>query len=99
MPLESTVQETAVVARQLGGRPIDNSSLLWKTLFPMEALRIDGRVGTENSCNFLMQTRLNPTKELIAVAFSPANAENGQNFKAISDFLIGKKYVDFVHVR
>lgn len=99
MPLESTVQETAVVARQLGGRPIDDSSLLWKTLFPMEALRIDGRVATESSCNFLTQTRLNPTKELIAVAFSPANVENGQNFKAISDFLIGKRYVVFVHVR
>jgi hypothetical protein len=92
------MQEAAVVARQLGGRTIDDTSLLWKTLFPMEALRIDGRVATENSCSFLTQTRLNPTKELIAVAFSPANAENDLNFKAISDFLIGKKYVDFVHV-
>ena len=88
-----------MVARQLGGRPIDDSSLLWKTLFPTETLRIDGRVSTENSCNFLTQTRLNPTKELIAVAFSPANGENGQNFKAISDFLIGKGCVGFIHVR
>ncbi len=97
MPLESTVQEAAVVARQLGGRHIDDTSLLWKTLFPLEAFRIDGRVATEKSCDFLTQTRLNPTKELIAIAFSPVNAENGQNFKAITDFLIGKKYVDFVH--
>ncbi|KAK2463520.1 hypothetical protein APHAL10511_004271 [Amanita phalloides] len=90
MPLDSGMQEATVVARQLGGRAMVDTSPLWKTLFPMDALRIDGRVATENSCNFLTQTRLNPTKELIAVAFSPADAENGQNFKAISDFLIGK---------
>ncbi|KAF8630111.1 hypothetical protein AX15_003072 [Amanita polypyramis BW_CC] len=90
MPLDSTMQETVVVARQLGGRPINGTSLLWKTLFPAELLRIDGRVATENSCSFLTQTRLNPTKELIAVAFSPADAQNGQGLKVISDFLIGK---------
>ncbi|KIL69264.1 hypothetical protein M378DRAFT_157517 [Amanita muscaria Koide BX008] len=90
MPLESAMQETAVVARQLGGRPIDDTSVLWKTLFPTAMLRIDGRVPTTNSCTFLLQTRLNPSKELVAVAFSSADTANASSFKSISDFLIGK---------
>ncbi|PFH51770.1 hypothetical protein AMATHDRAFT_74665 [Amanita thiersii Skay4041] len=88
MPLDASMQETTVTARQLGGRTIDEK--LWKTLFPTEVLRIDGRVPIDSSCQFLLQTRMNPAKELIAVAFSPSDDDSGQSFKAISDFLIGK---------
>ncbi|KAJ7898426.1 hypothetical protein B0H13DRAFT_2664550 [Mycena leptocephala] len=49
MPLDSTIpQETPVVARQIGGRTLEFGSLLWKTLFPSELLRIDGRVPVDN---------------------------------------------------
>ncbi|KAF9006144.1 hypothetical protein BDQ17DRAFT_1352832 [Cyathus striatus] len=91
MPLDSTVpQETPVMGRQMGGRSIQHDSLLWKTLFPSDTLRIDGRVAVENSSKFLLQIRMNPHKELIGAAFTPASEEAEHNFKALSDFLIGK---------
>ena len=90
MPLDSAIpQETPVTARQMGGRPLEADSPLWKTLFPSDLLRIDGRVPVANSAKFLLQMRMNPSKELIAVAFSPmGDGESG--FKTISDFLIVK---------
>lgn len=91
MPLDSTIpQETPVVARQMGGRTLGADSLLWKTLFPSELLRIDGRVPVENSAKFLLQIRMNPAKELIAVAFEPTARGNDTGFRILTDFLIAK---------
>ncbi|RDB20911.1 Transcription factor bye1 [Hypsizygus marmoreus] len=91
MPLDSTIpQETPVIARQIGGRHLEHGSALWKTLFPSDLLRIDGRVPVENSCKFLLQMRMNVTKELIAVAFSPASESGDVGFRILSDFLIAK---------
>ncbi|KAJ3824385.1 hypothetical protein EV361DRAFT_927257 [Lentinula raphanica] len=91
MPLDSSIpQESPVVGRQMGGKSIDVTSGQWKTLFPSDTLRIDGRVPVENSAKFLLQMRMNPTKELVAVAFAPAPGSDGSSFKALSDFLINK---------
>lgn len=92
MPLDSTIpQETPVFARQVGGRTIDSDSVLWKTLFPSDLLRIDGRVPTDKSSQFLLQMRMTSAKELIAVAFSPASTEADAGFRILMDFLIAKK--------
>ncbi|KAF5383828.1 hypothetical protein D9615_003631 [Tricholomella constricta] len=91
MPLDSTIpQETPVAARQVGGRPLEHDSALWKTLFPSELLRIDGRVPVENSSKFLLQMRMNASRELIAVAFTPASESSDTGFRILSDFLIAK---------
>ncbi|KAG5647794.1 hypothetical protein DXG03_007716 [Asterophora parasitica] len=91
MPLDATTQqETPVVARQIGGRSLEHESLLWKTLFPSELLRIDGRVPVENSSKFLLQMRMNASRELIAVAFSPSSESSDAGFRILSDFLIAK---------
>ncbi|KAJ6591535.1 hypothetical protein DFH09DRAFT_1273453 [Mycena vulgaris] len=91
MPLDSTIpQETPVVARQIGGRSLDSGSVLWRTLFPSELLRIDGRVPVDKSAQFLLQTRMNSTKELIAVAFSPGSPSGNAGFQILTDFLIAK---------
>ena len=94
MPLDSTIpQETPVVARQLGGRHLEHHSALWKTLFPSDLLRIDGRVPVDNSNKFLLHMRMNTSKELIAVAFSPTSATSDVGFRILSDVLIAKGYV------
>lgn len=91
MPLDSTIpQETPVVARQLGGRQLEHHSPLWKTLFPADLLRIDGRVPIDNSNKFLLHMRMNTTKELIAVAFSPTSESSDVGFRILSDVLIAK---------
>jgi len=91
MPLDSTIpQETPVVARQLGGRSLEHHSPLWKTLFPSDILRIDGRVPVDNSSKFLLHTRMNASKELIAVAFSPTPDSSDVGFRIMSDVLIAK---------
>lgn len=92
MPLDSTIpQETPVVARQVGGRPLVAESLLWRTLFPSGLLRIDGRVPVNNSAQYLLQMRMNSTKELIAVALSPASVADEKGCRTLSDYLVGKK--------
>lgn len=89
MPLDSTVpQEVSVNARQVGGSPLEHNSVLWRTLFPSDFLRIDGRVPVDNSSKFLLQMRMNSAKELIAVAFSPVGEDIG--IRILSDFLIAK---------
>ncbi|PIL25119.1 transcription factor [Ganoderma sinense ZZ0214-1] len=91
MPLDSTIpQEVAVVARQLGGRSLGSDSSLWQTLFPSKELRIDGRVPVEKSAQYLTQVRLNPSKELIAAAFSPAPGADTAGFHALKSHLLSK---------
>jgi hypothetical protein len=91
MPLDSTIpQETLVCARQLGGRHLPPTSPLWRTLFPAELLRIDGRVPVDKSAQFLLQMRMNPTKELLSVAFAPGAPGSAVGFGILMDFLIAK---------
>ncbi|KAF4593002.1 hypothetical protein EYR38_008709 [Pleurotus pulmonarius] len=91
MPLDSTIpQETPVVGRQVGGRTLAPESLLWKTLFPSDILRIEGRVPVDKSAEYLLQMRMNASKELISAAFSPATEQDTAPLQVISDFLIGK---------
>jgi hypothetical protein len=92
MPLDSTLpQETPVVARQVGGRQLGGDSLLWKTLFPSQLLRIDGRVAVDQSAKYLLQMRMNSTKELIAVGLSPNTPSDENGCKTLSAFLLGKR--------
>lgn len=94
MPLDSSIpQEVSLVARQTGGRTIEAGSPLWQTLFPNTHLRIDGRVPVNNSALYLTQSRMNTTKELIAVAFSPDSEESRVSADAVMKHLIGKGYV------
>ena len=89
MPLDSTIpQEVGVTARQIGGRPLSGQAP-WSVLFPVDHLRIDGRVAVDKSGQYLTQMRLNPNKELIAVAFSP-DAESSIAFDTLSKHLIAK---------
>ncbi|KAJ3506536.1 hypothetical protein NLJ89_g6815 [Agrocybe chaxingu] len=91
MPLDSSVpQETTLIARQVGGKPLAPDSVLWSTLFPSDVLRIEGRVPVENSVKYLLQMRMNPTKELYAAAFVPASSEGEADFKVFCNFLISK---------
>ena len=84
-----------MVARQMGGRSIASDSLLWRTLFPSELLRIDGRVPVDKSSQFLLQMRMNSAKELIGVTFSPGSESSDAGFHILTDFLIAKRYVCF----
>ena len=96
MPLDSSMpQETTLTARQVGGRHLVPDSPLWRTLFPSDLLRIEGRVPVDNSSKYLLQMRLNATKELIAAAFSPTSETSENNFKIFSNFLISKRCVQF----
>jgi len=85
--------EPTLVARQMGGRSLDYDPRLWQTLFPTDLLHVEGRVPKDSSAQFLLQVRLNPTKELIGVAFSPSSEENKEQFDGLLNFLIGKGYV------
>ncbi|KZT09941.1 uncharacterized protein LAESUDRAFT_694467 [Laetiporus sulphureus 93-53] len=93
MPLDSAIpQNVSLNARQTGGRTLEGDSPLWHTLFPSSELRIDGRVPVDKSAQYLTQMRLNPSKELIAVAFSPEPGPSLESpgFNALIDHLIAK---------
>lgn len=80
-----------MVARQVGGRQLEADSLLWRTLFPSDLLRIDGRVPVDKSAQYLLQMRMNSTKELIAVALTPASTSDESGCKTLSEYLVGKR--------
>ena len=91
MPLDSTIpQEVSVTARQMGGRSLGGDSLSWRVLFPADHLRIDGRVQVDKSAQYPTQMRLNPNKELIAVAFSPDSEHSVIPFDTLAKHLIAK---------
>lgn len=95
MPLDSAVpQEVTLSARQVGGRSLGGSSPLWRTLFPVDHLRIDGRVPTDKSAEYLTQTRLNSAKELIAAAFNPSSEDSNSAFQALIRYLLSKGYAN-----
>jgi SPOC domain len=96
MPLDTTIpQETPMTAKQIAGPSLGANSLLWKTLFPNDHLRIDGRVQVKKSTEYLTSVRFDTRKELYAVVFSPATEQDEGSFKALSDFLIQKEFVNF----
>ncbi|KAH9986087.1 hypothetical protein BJV74DRAFT_775111 [Russula compacta] len=91
MPVDSSVpQELRVLARQIGGRSLASDSPLWRTLFPHDHLRIDGRVAIGSSAQYLLASRLNSAKELIAVAWTPVSDADMAALKTLSSFLINK---------
>ncbi|KAI0269042.1 hypothetical protein BGY98DRAFT_1016187, partial [Russula aff. rugulosa BPL654] len=91
MPTDSTVsQELRVIARQIGGRGLAFDSQLWRTLFPLDHLRIDGRVPVGSSAQYLVASRLNSAKELLAVAWTPVSDADMAALKTVSSFLINK---------
>jgi hypothetical protein len=92
MPVDSSVsQELRVVARQIGGRSLTFDSPLWRTLFPLDHLRIDGRVAVGSSAQYLLASRLNLAKELIAVVWTPVSDADMMALKTLSSFLINKE--------
>ncbi|KAH9166816.1 hypothetical protein EDB89DRAFT_2001434 [Lactarius sanguifluus] len=91
MPIDSAVpQELRVDARQIGGRGLASDSPLWRTLFPIDHLRIDGRVAVGSSANYLLASRLNSAKELIAVAWTPMSDADMAVLQTLKTFLINK---------
>ena len=92
MPIDSSVpQELQVVARQIGGRGLAPDSHLWRTLFPLHHLRIDGRVPVDSSAQYLLASRLNSSKELIAVVWTPVSSADMAALKTLSGFLMSKE--------
>ena len=86
MPVDSSVsQELRVVARQIGGRSLASDSPLWRTLFPLDHLRIDGRVAVGSSAQYLLASRLNSAKELIAVVWTPVADPDMTALKTLSN--------------
>ena len=80
-------------ARQIGGRGLAPDSPLWHTLFPIDHLRIDGRVAVGSSAQYLLASRLNAAKELIAVAWTPVSDSDMAVLKMLKTFLINKECV------
>lgn len=90
MPNEQDSAWTSICqARQVGGRNLGTSDFLWKLLFTQPITRIDGRVPVQASNKYLVDTRLNPTKDLVAVVLTPMD-EGDQEFAKLNEFLIKK---------
>lgn len=92
MPTENLdLLQFNVVCKQIGGHAIEPPSNLWHVLFPSEQTRVDGRVPTGSSSPYLVTTRLNPQKELIAVCFTPESEESIPKYNEFIEFFIKKE--------
>ncbi|KAG8688751.1 hypothetical protein FRC08_011277, partial [Ceratobasidium sp. 394] len=61
--------------KQIGGAPFNETPENRQALFPASLFEIIGRVPTSQAVKYLVSMRLNPTKELFAVALVPNEAD------------------------
>lgn len=82
-----------VDARQVGGRSLANLQT-WTSLFthPSKRIGIDGRVPVPTAAKYLLDSRLNPGRELVAVVFVPATEADEEAFATFFDLLVKKEY-------
>ncbi|OCB87803.1 hypothetical protein A7U60_g5126 [Sanghuangporus baumii] len=91
MPKENfEILSIDVSCKQIGGRNLEPLSGYWQTLFPATQARIDGRVPTAQSAQYLVSVRMNSSKELIVVIFTPRSEEAISKFNELIDFLMRK---------
>ena len=83
-----------VICKQIGGQSLEVESGYWQILFPSSEARIDGRVPTQPSTQYLITTRMNPSRELIAVVFTP-QPEKDAKFNDMIEFFTKKESVMF----
>lgn len=82
----------AVDARLVAGRPSDFSDpTFWGSLFVAPTLNIEGRVPVQASSVYLLDSRLNSGRELVAVVFEPRQESERANFGQLVDFLLVKE--------
>lgn len=81
----------AVRCRQVGGRELSPGGAAWPQLFTAQKMRIDGRVPVHIGAKYLVDSRLNPGRELIAVALTPASPQDDVAFDALVDVLSKKE--------
>ncbi|KAG8867844.1 hypothetical protein FRC20_004689 [Serendipita sp. 405] len=79
-----------VTVQQVGGRPFGTSPTVWDNLFKSKKTLIEGRVPTDRSIKYLMTTRLNSSKELVVVLFTPTESSK-EKFTELFDFLVAKE--------
>jgi len=64
----------------------------WKTLLPHDPVAITGRVPVKASLAYLSESRLNPTRELLTVVFSPSGPdEELEQWNELINFHIAKE--------
>lgn len=66
----------------------------WNILLPHDPVAITGRVPTKASLAYLSESRLNPSRDLVTVVFSPeamANEEDLRAWNELIDFHIAKE--------
>ena len=64
----------------------------WNMLLPHDPVAITGRVPVKASLAYLSESRLNPTRELLTVVFSPSGTEEElEQWNALINFHIAKE--------
>lgn len=83
-----------VDASLLAGRPASfRDHNFWSTLFPQTSLTIEGRVPVPDSESYLLNSRLNSGRELVAVSFKPSQSVDRSQYDELSEGLLAKGYV------
>jgi hypothetical protein len=76
--------------KQIGGAEFNNTEENRQALFPASLFEIIGRVPTSQAVKYLVSMRLNPTKELFAVALVPSE-EDKHAYIELHKILISKE--------
>lgn len=75
----------------VAGRPSTFNDLhFWRSLFPSLFLTIEGRVPVPAAESYLLNSRLNSGRELVAVSFTPSDPADRAAYEELSDGLIAK---------
>lgn len=95
--MPSATGDPAIVevdAYLLAGRPPQFDDLVfWNSLFRSQTLIIEGRVPVPASESYLLNSRLNSGRELVAVSFMPRNKGKTGSYQELSNGLLAKGLV------
>jgi len=80
-----------VYSHLIAGRPIAfEDPIFWANLFRSDSLTIEGRVPILASESYLLNSRLNSGRELVAVSFTASERADRQSYEEICDGLLAK---------
>ncbi len=89
---DGSIVTTEVASYLIAGRPQNYQDIsFWNMIFPRPFIRVDGRVNIDAANSYLLNSRLNPGRELVAVEIVPSNPQSEDKFNEIITMLTTKK--------
>ncbi|KAF8323552.1 transcription factor S-II, central domain-containing protein [Cantharellus anzutake] len=89
---DGSTMSTEIASYLIAGRPKGYQDFsFWSSMFPRPFVRVDGRVNIDAANTYLLNSRLNTGRELVAVEMVPSDPQHEATFNEIVAVLTSKR--------